>query len=91
MTDIRGIWAAAISVIDKTSLKLDVESTINHAESIIDSGAHGCVMGGSTSQSKLVDLNSKYNRDILFLQIDNLYLLQYILKMNQNSNYSLIK
>ena len=60
MTDIRGIWAAAISVIDKTSLKLDVESTINHAESIIDSGAHGCVMGGSTSQSKLVDLNSKY-------------------------------
>ena len=42
MEQIKGIYAASLSVLD-TNLALDCENTIKHAENIIDMGCHGAV------------------------------------------------
>ena len=58
MEQIKGIYAAGLSVLDK-NLALDVENTIKHAENVIDLGCHGVVFFGSTGQSQLISLSEK--------------------------------
>ncbi len=58
MEQIKGIYAAGLSVLDK-NLALDVKNTIKHAENVIDLGCHGVVFFGSTGQSQLVSLSEK--------------------------------
>ena len=58
MTKISGIFAASISVLNP-DLSLNVEKTINHAESLIDNGCHGTAIFGSTGQSQLISISEK--------------------------------
>jgi len=58
MEQIKGIFAASLSLLDK-NLALDVNNTIKHAENIIDNGCHGAVFFGSTGQSQLISLSEK--------------------------------
>ena len=58
MEQIKGIFAASLSLLDK-NLTLDVKNTIKHAENIIDNGCHGVVFFGSTGQSQLISLSEK--------------------------------
>ena len=58
MSEIKGIYAAGLSVLDK-NLALDVKNTIKHAENVIDLGCHGVVFFGSTGQSQLISLTEK--------------------------------
>ena len=58
MEEIKGIYAATLSVLDK-NLALDIKNTIKHAENVIDMGCHGVVFFGSTGQSQLVSLSEK--------------------------------
>ncbi len=58
MKQIKGIYAAGLSILDK-NLALDIKNTIKHAENVIDLGCHGVVFFGSTGQSQLVSLSEK--------------------------------
>tara|TARA_B100000579_G_scaffold331358_1_gene281591 strand:+ start:171 stop:1055 length:885 start_codon:yes stop_codon:yes gene_type:complete len=58
MNKIKGIYAATLSILKK-DLSLDIDSTIKHAENIIDLGCHGVVFFGSTGQSQLISLSEK--------------------------------
>ena len=58
MEQVKGIFAASLSILDK-DLGLDYKSTIEHAENIIDLGCHGVVFFGSTGQSQLISLSEK--------------------------------
>ena len=58
MEQIKGVYAASLSVLDK-NLALDVKNTIKHAENVIDLGCHGVVFFGSTGQSQLISLSEK--------------------------------
>ena len=58
MEQIKGIYAAGLSVLDE-NLALDVKNTIKHAENVIDLGCHGVVFFGSTGQSQLISLSEK--------------------------------
>ena len=58
MEQIKGVYAAGLSVLDKY-LALDVKNTIKHAENVIDMGCHGVVFFGSTGQSQLISLSEK--------------------------------
>jgi len=58
MEQIKGIYAASLSVLD-VNLALDVKNTIKHAENIINMGCHGTIFFGSTGQSQLVSLSEK--------------------------------
>ena len=56
MEQIKGVYAAGLSVLDK-NLALDIKNTIKHAENVIDLGCHGVVFFGSTGQSQLISLS----------------------------------
>ena len=58
MEQIKGVYAAGLSVLDE-NLALDVKNTIKHAENVIDLGCHGVVLFGSTGQSQLIYLSEK--------------------------------
>ena len=58
MEQIKGVYAAGLSVLDK-NLALDIKNTIKHAENVIDLGCHGVVFFGSTGQSQLISLSEK--------------------------------
>ena len=58
MGEIKGIYAAAVSILNN-DLSLDVNKTVNHCENIINDGCHGVVLFGSTGQSQLIPLNEK--------------------------------
>ena len=58
MSEIKGIYAAGLSLLDE-NLALDVKNTIKHAENVIDLGCHGVVFFGSTGQSQLISLSEK--------------------------------
>jgi len=55
---IKGIFAASMSIFQE-DLLLDVDSTIIHAEKIINDGCHGVAIFGSTGQSQLISLFEK--------------------------------
>ncbi len=58
MSEIKGIYAASLSVLDK-NLALNVEKTIKHAENLIKQGCHGVVLLGSTGQAQLLSIGEK--------------------------------
>ena len=47
MSEIKGIYAASLSILDE-NLALNIDKTINHAENLIDQGCHGVAIFGST-------------------------------------------
>ncbi len=53
-----GIYAASMSCVDK-DLSLDINSTISHAERLIDQGCHGVAIFGSTGAGQLISRNEK--------------------------------
>ena len=60
MNNIRGIYAASMSVLNK-DLTLNVDKTIKHAEMVINNGCHGAAMFGSTGQAQLIPISEKIN------------------------------
>ena len=58
MSEIKGIYAASLSILDN-NLALNVDKTILHAESLIDNGCHGVAIFGSTGQSQLISISEK--------------------------------
>ena len=58
MTKISGIFAATMSVLN-SDLSLNIEKTIDHAESLIDQGCHGTAIFGSTGQAQLLSISEK--------------------------------
>ena len=58
MGEIKGIYAAAVSILNN-DLSLDVNKTVKHCENIIKDGCHGVVLFGSTGQSQLIPLSEK--------------------------------
>jgi len=58
MSEINGIYAASVSILDK-NLRLDISKTIKHAENLIDQGCHGVAILGSTGQAQLISLEEK--------------------------------
>ena len=54
----KGIYAASMTVINK-DLSVNVDSTIEHSEKLIQQGCHGVVIGGSTGMSQLISSNEK--------------------------------
>ena len=58
MSEIKGIYAASVSILDK-NLALNVKKTIEHAESLIDLGCHGVALFGSTGQAQLISISEK--------------------------------
>ena len=58
MNEIKGIYAATLSVLD-SNLALNIEKTILHAENLIDIGCHGAAVFGSTGQSRLISVSEK--------------------------------
>ena len=58
MTQIRGIYAAGMSILDE-NLSLNVDKTIKHSESLIDKGCHGVAVFGSTGQAQLISISEK--------------------------------
>ena len=58
MNEIKGIYAATLSILD-SNLALNIEKTISHAENLIDIGCHGAAVFGSTGQSQLISVSEK--------------------------------
>ena len=58
MTEIKGIYAASLSILDE-NLALNIEKTISHAENLINDGCHGVAIFGSTGQSQLISVSEK--------------------------------
>jgi len=58
MTQIRGIYAAGMSILEE-NLSLNVDKTIKHSESLIDQGCHGVAVFGSTGQAQLISISEK--------------------------------
>ena len=54
----KGIYAAGLSVLN-VDLTLNIDSTIEHAESSIKKGLHGVFFFGSTGQSQLISISEK--------------------------------
>ena len=60
MNKFEGIYAATVSVLNN-DLSLNIDKTINHAETIIDNGCHGAAIFGSTGQAQLLSISEKIN------------------------------
>ena len=58
MSEIKGIYAASLSVLD-SNLALNNERTVQHIENLIDIGCHGVAVFGSTGQSQLISVSEK--------------------------------
>ena len=58
MSEIKGIYAASLSILDE-NLALNIDKTINHAENLIDQGCHGVAILGSTGQAQLISVSEK--------------------------------
>ena len=60
MKEIKGIFAASVSILDE-NLSLDLNKTINHVENLINQGCHGVAIFGSTGQAQLLSVGEKIN------------------------------
>ena len=58
MVEIKGIYAASVSVVND-DMSLNIKKTANHCEKIIKDGCHGVVIFGSTGQAQLISLAEK--------------------------------
>ena len=54
----KGIYAASMTIISEDMTVL-VDETIKHSEKILNDGATGCVLFGSTGQSQLISVDEK--------------------------------
>ena len=54
----KGIYAASMTIINK-DLSVNVDSTIEHSEKLIQQGCHATVIGGSTGMSQLISSDEK--------------------------------
>ena len=82
MNNIKGIYAASMSVLNK-NLTLNVDKTIEHAEMVIDNGCHGAAMFGSTGQAQLIPISEKIN--LLNKLATNKYKDKYLIGTGLNS------
>ena len=82
MTEIKGIFAASMSILDK-NLTLDLNKTIIHAENLIDQGCHGVAIFGSTGQAQLISVSEKIS--LLNKLSTNKYKDKYIIGIGLNS------
>ena len=82
MTEIKGIFAASMSVLDE-NLTLDSNKTIIHAENLIEQGCHGVVIFGSTGQAQLISIIEKIS--LLTNLSTNKYKDKYIMGTGLNS------
>ena len=82
MTEIKGIFAASMSILDK-NLTLDLNTTIIHAENLIDQGCHGVAIFGSTGQAQLISVSEKIS--LLNKLSTNKYKDKYIIGTGLNS------
>ena len=88
---IKGIYAASMSILNQ-DLTLNINKTIEHAETVIDQGCHGVAIFGSTGQSQLIPISEKIN--FLNKLALNKYKDKYIIGTGLNSlgdNISLMK
>ena len=82
MNLINGIYAASMSVFND-DLTLNIDSTIKHAEMVINNGCHGVAIFGSTGQAQLISISEKIN---LFNQLStSKYKEKYIIGTGLNS------
>ncbi len=58
MSEIKGIYAASLSVLDE-NLALNINKTIDHIENLIEIGCHGVAVFGSTGQAQLISIGEK--------------------------------
>ena len=82
MTEIKGIFAASMSILDK-NLTLELNKTIIHAENLIDQGCHGVAIFGSTGQAQLISVSEKIS--LLNKLSTNKYKNKYIIGTGLNS------
>ena len=82
MNEIKGIFAASMSILDK-NLTLNSNSTILHAENLINQGCHGVAIFGSTGQAQLISVSEKIN--LLNKLSENKYKDKYIIGTGLNS------
>ena len=82
MSEIKGIFAASMSILDK-NLTLDSNSTILHAENLINQGCHGVAIFGSTGQAQLISVSEKI--DLLNKLSENKYKEKYLIGTGLNS------
>ena len=82
MTEIKGIFAASMSILDK-NLTLDLNKTIIHVENLIDQGCHGVAIFGSTGQAQLISVSEKIS--LLNKLSTNKYNDKYIIGTGLNS------
>ena len=82
MTEIKGVFAASMSVLDE-NLTLDSNKTIIHAENLIEQGCHGVVIFGSTGQAQLISISEKIS--LLNNLSTNKYKDKYIIGTGLNS------
>ena len=82
MIEIKGIFAASMSILDK-NMTLDLNKTIIHAENLIDQGCHGVAIFGSTGQAQLISVSEKIS--LLNKLSSNKYNDKYIIGTGLNS------
>ena len=82
MIEIKGVFAASMSVLDE-NLTLDSNKTIIHAENLIDQGCHGVAIFGSTGQAQLISISEKIS--LLNNLSTNKYKDKYIIGTGLNS------
>jgi len=87
----KGIYAASVSVLND-DLSLDVDSTIKHAEKLVEGGCHGVVIFGSTGQAQLI---SSYEKKQLIEKLSDSKLKDYFIigtgNNSLNENIEIIK
>jgi len=82
MKEIKGIFAASVSILDE-NLSLDLNKTIKHVENLIDEGCHGVAIFGSTGQAQLISVSEKIN--LLNKISENKYKDKYLIGTGLNS------
>ena len=82
MTELRGIFAASMSILN-SDLSLNVEKTVKHAENLIDQGCHGTAIFGSTGQAQLISISEKI--DLLNLLSNSKYKDKHLIGTGLNS------
>jgi len=82
MSEIKGIYAASLSILD-SNLALNNERTVQHIENLINIGCHGVAVFGSTGQSQLISVSEKIQ--LINSLSDSKYKDKYIIGTGLNS------
>ena len=82
MTQIKGIYAAGLSILDK-NLSLNINKTAKHADRLIEQGCHGVAIFGSTGQAQLISISEKIK--LLNCISDSKYKENYLIGTGLNS------